>query len=431
MNEAPREPAGEPANEPAGDARLRHRLVRVLLIPSAVVLAVLIGLGRYGYALRVAPDRQFHAALAALADNDLDGVRVVTEALQDVEAYEPHRRLLAGMVLLKNDRLYEAIVAFGFARDHPETRVLAYTLSGEALYKAKQFRDAQRILTDALRLDPQQTDAHRWLAAIYYDIGAMNQAIRHLAVVAQQAPRDPRPYRLMGLIHKDYEEYRKAIDAYRECLKRDPNQAGKETVRLELAECQSKLQQHREALQTLESCPSSAQSLWLQGECQRGLGDKAAAERLADQAIRRDPNHLQARYLKGMLELESGDAAAAVEVLQKAVETYPKEWRPRYTLAMAYKRLGDDKQATEQLKLVEEVRRLRDRFTDLHNRALKDADNADLRYELGVVARQLDKPLLAISWFQAALALKPDHPLAQQALRESTDALPAATKDSP
>jgi hypothetical protein len=128
MNEAPREPANE--------LRTQRRLARLLLIPGTVVLAVLIGLGRYGYALRVAPDQQFHAALAALADNDLDGIRAAAEALQDVDAYEPHRRLLTGMVLLKNERLYEAIVAFGFAQDHPETRVLACTLSGEALYKA-------------------------------------------------------------------------------------------------------------------------------------------------------------------------------------------------------------------------------------------------------------------------------------------------------
>jgi len=136
-------------------------------------------------------------------------------------------------------------------------------------------------------------------------------------------------------------------------------------------------------------------------------------------------------YLKGMLDLESGDAAAAVEVLKKAVEAYPKEWRPRYSLAMAYKRLGDDAQATGQLKLVEEVRELRDRFTKLHNQALKDTDNADLRYQLGVAAQQLDKPLLAISWFQAALALQPDHQQAQKALRELRTPANATREDLP
>ncbi len=418
----------EPPTESLSEPRSRRSPARLLLIPSVVLLAVLIGLGRYGYALRTAPDRQFRAALAAFAVNDLDGVRAAAEGLQDLKAYEPHQRLLAGMLLLKSQRLFEAIVAFGLARNHPDTRVLAYALSGEALYKARQFRDARRILQDAITLDPQQTDAHRWLAALYYDTGAMNHAISHLATVAQQAPQDPRPHRLMGLIHKDYEEYRKAIDAYRECLKRDPNQAGKEAVLLELAECQFKQQQHQEALQTLRTCPSSAHSLWLQAECQRGLGDKAAALQLADQALDRDPRHLQAMYLKGMLELESGDAAAAVDVLQKAVAAFPKEWRPRYTLGMAYKRLGDDKQAADQLKIVEEVRRLRDHFTDLHNQALKDPDSADLRYELGVVARQLDKPLLAITWLQTALAIQPDHEQARQALQELTAANPAATE---
>lgn len=407
----------ESVSGPRRSAAPQRRSFRWLVIPAAVALAGLLGLARYGYALRVAPERAFAAALDALADHDWDGVRAAAEALQEVEGYEPHRRLLAGALLLSNGRLYDAIVACGFARDHPDTRVWAYTLSGEALYRAKQFRDATRILNDAIRMDPQQTDAHRWLAATYYDLGAMNHAIGHLGMVAQQDRGDPRPHRLIGLIQKDYEEYRKAIEAYRECLRRGPSPAAKEEVLLELAECLVKQQQHDEALQTLRNCPSSAQSFWLQAECQRALGDKAAAQQLLDQALRRDAKHLQAMYLKGMLELEAGQAEAAAAVLEKAVAAYPKEWRPRYSLAMACKRLGDDRRAAEHLELVEQVRRLRDRFTDLHNQAIKDPDNADLRYELGVVARELDKPLLAVSWFEAALALQPDH---AAALRELT-----------
>ncbi len=413
-------------NEPLEQVASRRRNYRWLWMIGVVLLAFLVGAARYDYALRTAPKRDFQAALAAFAANDLDGVLAALEALQGIDDYGPHRRLLAGMILLRNERLIEAIVEFGFAREHPDTRALAYTLSGEALYKSRQFRDAQRILAAALQFDPQQTDAHRWLAALYYDIGAMNQALSHLAFVAQQAPDDPRPHRLIGLIHKDFEEYDKAISAYRESLKRGPNQPDREAVLLELAECQSKQQQHKEALQTLRTCPSSAQSLWLQAECQRALGDKGAAGRLVDEAMRRDPLHLQALHLKGMLDLEAGDALAAVEVLSKAVKAYPKEWRPRYTLAMAYKRLGKIDQAAEQLQLVEALRGLRDRFTKLHTQAIKEADNAELRYELGLVAQQLDKPLLAISWFQAALALKPDHEPARQALLDLTSSVEAA-----
>lgn len=407
-------------NGPSEQPAPRRRSYRWLWLPGVFLVAVLLGLGRYGYALRVAPERRFQAALAAFAEHDLDSVVAALEALQGVEGYEPHRRLLAGMILLRHERLFEAIVEFGFAREHPDTRALAYTLSGEALYKSKQFRDAQRILAAALQLDPQQTDAHRWLAAIYYDVGAMNQCLRHLAFVAQQAPNDPRPHRLRGLIHKDFEEYHKAIDAYRESLQRGPNQADKEAVLLELAECLSKQRLYQEAWETLQTCPSSAQGLWLQAECQGALGDKAAARRLVDEAIRRDATHLEALCLKGMLYLEADDAASALDVLRQAVKAHPKEWRPRYALARAYQRLGEMGQAAEHLRLVEELRRLRDRFTKLHTQAMDEPDQADLRYELGVVARQLDKPLLAISWFQAALALQPDHEKARAALQSRT-----------
>jgi tetratricopeptide (TPR) repeat protein len=66
---------------------------------------------------------------------------------------------------------------------------------------------------------------------------------------------------------------------------------------------------------------------------------------------------------------------------------------------------------------VEELRGLRDRFTKLHTQAIKNADDVDLRYQLGELARQLDKPLLAVSWFEAALALDPQHEKARQALQ--------------
>jgi tetratricopeptide (TPR) repeat protein len=367
--------------------------------------------------MRTAPARHFQAAREALVRNELDQVVVAAEALANVPGVEPHQRLLAGMMLLRTGRPIEAIIEFGYAREHPDTRVLAYTLSGEALYRTRQFRDAQRILTIALQLDPSQTDAHRWLAALSYDIGAMNHAIGHLDVVAQQDPKDPRPHRLMGLIHKDFEEYQKAIAAYRESLRRNPNHADKDAVLFELAECQFKQQQPAEALETLAKCASSGPTLCLQAECRRALGDRAAAQKLVDESLRRDPESLNTLYLKGQIALEAGELAAAVDVLSKAVQRYPKEWRPRYALATAYRKLGDQDQAASQLKIVEELRGLRDRFTKLHTQAIKNADDVDLRYQLGELARQLDKPLLAVSWFEAALALDPQHEKARQALQ--------------
>jgi len=393
---------------------------RLLLLPTLFVLPVLLGLLRYWHATRVGPKRHFQAALEAFAQNDLDGVQVAAEALHGVSGHESHLRLLSGMVLLRTGQLYDAIAEFGRARQHPDTQALAHTLSGEALYKSRQFKDARRILATALQLDPTQTDARRWLAAMYYDIGAMNHAIGHLRVVAEQAPADPRPHRLIGLIHKDFEEYQKAVGAYRESLKRDPDQPEREILQLELAECLVKQQRHEEALETLRDCPRLAQTLWMRAKCYHALRDNAAARKLVDEAIQLDPNHLDAMQLKATLELEANNAALAVEIMEKAVKRYPKEWRPRHVLARGYRRLGEVDKSVEHSKVMEQLRELRYRFTKLHAQAMEDAENAEVRYELGIAAKQLDKSLLAVSWLEAALALDPDHRHARNALQELT-----------
>jgi hypothetical protein len=76
---------------------------------------------------------------------------------------------------------------------------------------------------------------------------------------------------------------------------------------------------------------------------------------------------------------------------------------------------------------MKELRALRDRFTELHEEAMKDPADAEIRCQLGVVAGQLDKTDLARSWFKMALALDPDHAEAREALR----ALSARTAPTP
>jgi tetratricopeptide (TPR) repeat protein len=396
----------------------RRRLLRV---PAVLLLALFLGGGRYWYAAHTGPDRHFRAAVQALPQNDLDRIRAAAEAIQGLDEYRPHWHLLSGMILLREGRLIDSIIEFGHSREHPDTKVLAYTLSGEALYKSQQFRDAVKILGMAVQMDPAQADAHRWLAATYYDIGAMDDALDHLNAVAHLAPDDPRPDRLRGLIFKDFEQYTKAIDAYRASLKRGMDQADIHTILLELAECEVRQQQHKEAMKTLDTCPRSAQRLWLQAECFRAQGDRAAAVSAVDEAIEMEPEHLDALQLKGKLSLEAGDAESAVDTLTAAVKFHPKQWRPRYTLAMAYQRLGQTDKSAEQLKVMEELRELRDRFTKLHAQAIENSANADLRYQLGLVALQLDEPLIAAGWFDATIAMDPDHQTARDALQKLTE----------
>ena len=184
----------------------KRRKVRRWLLAALVFLAILAVCVQYWHLNRTAPYRHFLAGQEAYSRGDLEAVVTAAKALQGKPGYEPHYHVLRGMLLLGNGRLMEAITEFGHGREHPDTAATAHALSGEALYKAGQFGDAARILGLAVELDPSQIDARRWLAATYYDIGVMHLAMGHLSIVAEQAPDDPRPHRLMAIIDKDFRQ---------------------------------------------------------------------------------------------------------------------------------------------------------------------------------------------------------------------------------
>ncbi len=363
-----------------------------------------------------APERLFRWGLEGFEAGQLDPVVVAADALRGAPGFEPHVHLLEGMVALRTGQLVEAIQEFGHAKDHPQLAGQAYALSGEALYRLRRFRDAERILNQALAIDPQQLHARRYLAMLYCDLGAMTLAEQHLLAVAEAAPADPRPHRLLGLIHKDYELYQRAVDDYRQSLARNPHQPDEEAIRLELAECLVKLRHFDEALAEVSSCPSSGRRLAIEAECRYGQGDRAAASRLVEEALRLAPRHLDALLLKASLQLDAGDARGAIRTLEEARTYHPTAYRVRYKLTQAYQRAGRHEDAQREAQATKEYRDLITRFADLHQEAIARPDDLEVRYQLGVTAQRLGRPDLAEAWFTVVLAMDPQHAAARKAL---------------
>ncbi len=403
-------------SDSTGIARTKTRRWRWLIWPALASVALAAGPGRVWYAERHAGDRFYQSGLRAFEAGDLDGLHAAAEGLRLADGAGPRCRLLEGMVLLRSGRLFQAVEEFGFAKDDPQTRLLAYTLSGEALYRAGRYRDALPVLRKAVELDPRATDAHRWLAALYYDIGAMTQATEELAKVAELDPTDPRPSRLRGLMYRDFELYQEAEIQYREALRRGIGPPAVDEVRFELAECLLKLHRGEEAESVLAACPRSARRLALEAECRVTRGDRTAARRLAGEALALEPGHLAASLTVANLDLEANDPGSAVGVLEAAIAVQPKEYRLHYRLSHAYQRLGREAEARRHAEL---SRRLHDvllQFAKLHQDAIAQPANAELRCQMGLLALELGKPDLARNWFVAALAMEPGHAGAAKAL---------------
>lgn len=401
----------------------RGRLVRLgLLLLLLCLVSIGIAATRVWQSRR--PQRCFARARAALDSGNLDALAREITMLEGSIDYAPHRHFLRGALLLKQGRMAEAVDHFDLAVEHPDLKVDTLILSGQASYQMGRAGGAQQLWEKALELDPDAADAHRWLGVLYYDLGAMQQAILHLKRVAELDPADPRPDRLMGLINKDYERFEKAIEHYRESLRRDPEQQGKTAVLLELAECEIRKLDYASALAALENCPADEKKLVFQAECHHNLGDNAKAQALLDEALARAPDDLPALLLRGTILRASGDLSGAAEAFAEATQHHSKDYHLRYKLAQTYRQLGEDELADEHAAAAEDLRKLWRKFSELHLAAVEQPVNADLRYQIGQIALQLDRPDLARNWFLAALLIDPGQANALEAL-ESLDSVEA------
>jgi tetratricopeptide (TPR) repeat protein len=264
-------------------------------------------------------------------------------------------------------------------------------------------------LNQATQLKPDSLEALRWLASACYDLGLNDDAVAHLSRIAELDPRDPRPHRLMGLMSKDFENYPVAVKNYRESLRRDARQPDHDQIVLELADCEMKLRHFDTALETLRGCGPSAERWVREAECLHGVSRLQDAQRLLDQALRQDPAHLTGLLLAGTIATEQSDVTAAVDAFSRAVVAHPKDYVARFKLAQAYRRTGNNEAADKHTQVAEEIKRIREEFSKLHETAAAEPANADVRCRLGVLARELGRPDLARVWFRAALAVDPRH----------------------
>ena len=377
-------------------------------IGLAALLAA--GLAAWHYAGPRPSSKKFKEALAALDQGNWSIVRSYMRELKASQPASPQASFLRGAMLLENGYSYPALEELGKAKQDAGLETAALTLMGEAWYRLERHVEAQAALRQALKQDPDSVDAHRWLAASYYDIGAIPRALHHLQRAGELDQTDPRPHRLLGLMHKDYGQYQEAIPFYEESLRRDAEQPSAEEMRYELASCQIETRRYSDALLTLEKCPDKPEFNVLRAECHRAQGRLAKAKELLARALAQDSEGLEGLLLQGTILLEEGEAEQAVAALTHALEKHPKDYTLHFRLAQAYDRAGKPEKAEDERKVAEKLRVIRHEFSQLHREAGNRPQDAAIRLRLAALAQELDRPDLAEVWLRAAAALQPVAP---------------------
>ena len=152
-------------------------------------------------------------------------------------------------------------------------------------------------------------------------------------------------------------------------------------------------------------------------ECLLDEGKPAEADLIISEILEIDPQNLNALVLRGTLLQLNNQLPEAAQVLTQAVNSDPYDYTARFKLAQVYQGLGNAELAQTTLAKAEELKALREKFSQLHQDAAADLTNVDVRYAMGETALELGRPDLAAVWFQSVLNINPEHAQATAALQ--------------
>ncbi|MBX3443796.1 MAG: tetratricopeptide repeat protein [Planctomyces sp.] len=376
----------------------------ILLIACGSVLSLLAAIALFRD--RRSPEDHFNSALAALNRGDAAGVDEAFQILERRPGFEDHARLLDAVLFLRGGRPDAALRSLSqIPTDGPLRRdVMLYT--AQALHAQQRVMEAWSILQDLVAEHPDDVDGHRWLGAIYYDLGANDAAVYYLKRVSELAPDDYRPHHLLGLIASDFEDFPTAAAHFRKLLELDPPDELRRTIPLKLARALFAMREYDQIQTLLRDAPESAESLALLAWCSQNEGDLDTARSLMDAALALDPQQRDALLVKVDLISLDGDPEDVLQLLQEAVAAHPYDQELRYRLALQYRRLGREEEHEAELAAWNSVTERIMKLSNLNREAIARPTDPDVRDQLADVCESLGKADLAKMWREAADACR-------------------------
>lgn len=376
---------------------------RMIKLVSFVTLILVVAGGiSVWQRLTVQPERLFERALADLDAGNFQAVEQAIETLLSQPDFERERRLLLAGLLVRQGDSSTALKELESFTPEGKLAALYYQFSGEALYREHDLTAALYCMSQLLKLEPENPAAHRWLAAIYYDLGALSLAMDHLDRLVELAPEDYRPHRLKAVIHSDFEQYQLAVDDYRRALERDVPAELRASLRLQLAGSLLKLDRFQDVLDLFSVVEPDAE-IWLaRAKAWRGLGEQARFREALQQAQSLAADDIEVVKLTGYAHLDRGELEAAREEFATIVEQEPFDVEALYQLALIERQLGHDGVYEELMHRKEASQKLYEEMTDLSRKILTDPLDAGSRDRLAEICTQLGKEKMAEVWRRAA-----------------------------
>jgi tetratricopeptide (TPR) repeat protein len=315
-------------------------------------------------------------------------------------------RVLNAVRLLHEGHADAAIEALSKVDSAGELRRPVLFYLAQALYQKKRLVEAEQVFRALTLEDSDDAEAFRWLGVVDYDLGAFAAARDALQRVIQLVPDDYRPHRLLGLMHRDFEEYADAIPAYIQAIELSPPPNLRGEILVELATCEIALRNYDAAAKHLQAAPQTAQSRALLARCFFSQGLMPQAKETLDLAKSLNPDEREVLLLDAEMASLERRPAEAIRSLRAVLEQRPYDLESRYKLGILLQQTGDLQESEAELARWRTANDLTDQLSKLNQQAASEPHNADVRDRMAAVCDQLDRPELAQMWREAAAACR-------------------------
>jgi tetratricopeptide (TPR) repeat protein len=331
-----------------------------------------------------------------------------------VQVQKSSRRQISGM-----DELLDAVGEFTQVLDGDPWATEATVLTSECLFRLGDYRSAEQALRSLVDRQPDNLNAHRWLAAIYVELSAGPLAAAHLREWIRLDAKDPRPFHWLRLITRYTNGgYTEVIQAYRKSLELGLNPDEQAAVLQEMATIQiAKLADYQRALETLAEAPKAYQDQHsfrlLRADCLLGLGKGEEAKRIVDDVLNENPAQTGALLFRAKLFILDDQPQSAIPLMEKLLSLHPNNTRARQTMMLAYRSIRDDRRAAEQKEFLDTLLAPRERLLKLQKAVDHDPWNGRARLEMAMLNSGTDHSE-ALAWIRSALASTPDDPMVRK-----------------
>jgi tetratricopeptide (TPR) repeat protein len=370
--------------------------------------------------VRPANETLLQEGLRQLKLQNAEGAAKYVRELQDRGAIG-EVAILKGQIALMTGNAQEAVRQSFIAAEHlPAAFDLIHALRVEALYRAGRLADAERYASRWSARSNTNADAFRWLAAIFYDLGAMDQALSHLDRLTKLQPADANAIYLTGVIYHDFERFPEAIETLQRLLKL-PQVS--EAIRLDatLRLGDSLIQQHEyyAALDVLKPLTQSGKALARCALVSDALGMKPLANKFMRRAAEVAPDEPEVWEVSATRFMNRRQFEYAAGWLEKLITQDPANFDALRDLSSCWQALGKAEKAAEYLKRFEDTQAKVLRLAELQTEAIQFPFDPQRREMIARLHEELGQHEQAVMWTKAAEACRQ--------FAESMSAVPGTT----